>query len=178
MPAKRVRVSDDGGTNYCTLPGNQGELTNEGNEINDTIFGQNFESNLIGLINWQVQANGLYKGFAGYVCDIYKYSGVSTAFTTQPATLVSGKTYQLNNVTQRVWDRTAVFTVFDTAVDRTNQLLSIDFLHGRITFLSSYTVTGAVTITGKYFPSAIIAKGRAFTLTQTMEPIDITDFET
>ena len=66
MP-KTVDLSDDNGVQWHSLPGGTGELTSEAASIDDTIFGQTYQSNQPGLIGWTVTANGLYKGFAGYV---------------------------------------------------------------------------------------------------------------
>lgn len=179
MPAKTIQVSDDNGSNWYTLPGNQGELTYEGNEIEDTIFGQNFESDMTGLIGWSVDANGLYKGYAGYVAKIMK-SGTPTALTDEAMSLVSGKTYQVTNSAKRCFDRATalVFEDNSTPVDSAD-IDSIDHLFGRVTFTSGYTVTGPITVaSGNYLPLTQLGKGKSFTLTQTANAIDTTDFAT
>lgn len=175
--AKRVRISDDNGANWYTLPGNTAEFSNEAGDLDDTVFGQNFGSTQTGLIGWTISANGLWKGFAGYVAKILK-SGASTTFATLPFTLVSGKTYKINDTTKNVWDRTATFTVFDNAVDHTADVESIDYLFGRVTFKSAYTVTGPVTVTGKYLPTSSVGCANAFTLTQTANAVDNTCMDT
>ena len=177
MPAKVIQISDDGGSNYFTLPGNTGEFSDEGGVLEDTIFGQNFKSGQSSLINWGVKANALYKGFAGYQVDLKK-PGTSTTMTAEAMTLVSGKTYKITNAAKNIWDRTGTFTVYDNAVNRNSQLLNVDYLYGQVTFLASYTVVGPVTVDGKYFPAVILAKYRNFTLNQTMEAIDNTDIPT
>lgn len=175
--AKRVRLSDDNGVSYFTLPGNTATFNNESGEIEDTIFDQDFGSNEIGLIGWSVTANGLYKGFAGYVATIKK-PGTSTAMTTESMSLETGKIYAIDDSTKDVFDRATTMTIFDNAVDHTADVEWIDFLFGRIKFFDTYTVTGAVTITGNYFPTVSIGTANEFTLTQTAEPIDTTDFAT
>ena len=52
ISAKRVRLSDDSGSNWYTLPGSTGEFTNEGQVIDDTVFGQLYQSGFPGLINY------------------------------------------------------------------------------------------------------------------------------
>jgi len=178
MGAKRIRVSSDGGTVWYTLPGNQGELRNEAGQIVDTVFGQIFESNQPGLIASDVMANGLFKGFAGYVATIKKISGAAVAMTAEACTLVSGKTYQITNAAHRIVDRNTTTIVLDNAIDHTADVLNIDYIFGRVTFKSTYTVVGPVTITGAYFTTAVMAKGRSFNLTQTQESIDTTVYET
>jgi len=177
MGVKSIQISIDSGTTFRTLPGNSGELSNDAGSIDDTIFGQNFKSSQTGLINWTVKANGFYKGFAGYVAKIKK-SGSTTAFTGEAMSLVSGKTYKITDATKNVWDRTVTPTIYDNAVDHTADVLSIDFLFGRVTFKSAYTPTGPITADGSYFPMTQVAKAQEFTLTQTTNPIDTTDFET
>ena len=172
--AKLVQISDDNGSNWYTLPGNSGELSNEAGELDDTIFGQNFKSGQSNLINWSVNANAMYKGFAGYVADIYQ-TGATTAMTAEAMSLVSGKTYRITAATKRVIDPDVAVIVLDNAVNQTANVLSIDYLFGTVTFKPAYTVTGPVTITASYLPKSILAKYKSFTLTQTMEPIDETD---
>lgn len=176
--AKTVRVSDDGGSNWYTLPGNQGELTHEANEIEDTIFGQSFESRFPGIINWTVDANGLYKGYAGYVAKILK-SGTPTSMTGEAMSLVSGKTYQVTASTKRTFDKDSSITVLDNASPvSANDIESIDHLFGRVTFTSGYTPTTPITVTANYLPLTQLGKGKSFTLTQTANAIDTTDFAT
>lgn len=172
--AKNIRISSDDVT-YYTLPGNQGELTRDGATIDDTVFGQTFKSNMTGIITWGMNANAVYKGYAGYQAKI-KRVGTPTGMTAEATTFVSGKTYQITNAAKRVIDRTAAITVFDNAVNHTADVESIDYLFGKITFKPTYTVVGPVTITGSYFPTSEICKARSYTLTQTADPIDTTDF--
>jgi hypothetical protein len=176
--AKRVQISIDNGVAWATLPGNRAELTNEAGDIRDTIFGQSFASTQTGLIGAMINANGLYKGFAGYVAKLLK-SGTSTALTAEPMSLVTGKTYRITDVAKRVMNRAVAYTVSDTggAILAAN-ILSVDYLFGRITFISSFTPTGAVTISGAYFPMTQVGRGNGFTLTQTAAAVDNTDFET
>lgn len=176
MAAKTIQVSEDDST-YYTLPGNTGEFNDQLGVLDDTIFGQSFKSQQSNTINWSVTANALYKGFAGYMVTI-KQGGTPTTFTTEATSLVTGKTYKITNATKNVWDRLTAVTVFDNAVDHTADVISIDYLFGQVTFASGYSVTGPVTITGKYLPMAELAKYQKFTLTQTMEAINNSDIPT
>lgn len=176
--AKRIRISSDGGTTFYTLPGNQGERRNEAGQIVDTIFGQDYESNQPGLIVADIIANGLFKGFAGYVAVLKKASGAAVTMTGEAMSLVSGKTYQITNVAHRIIDRDTAVTVLDNAIDHTADVVNIDYLFGRVTFATGYTPTGPITITGAYRTTSVIAKGRSFNLTQTQEPIDTSVYET
>ena len=176
--AKRVRISDDDGSSWNTLPGNTGSLANEGNEIDDTIFGQDYKSSLSGLVGWTVSANSFYKGFAGYEA-ILKTPGTPITAAGEATTQIGAtKTYQISTASKQIWDRTVAVVVKDNAVDHTADVVSIDYLFGKVTFAATYSVTGPVTVDVDYIPMAQIARGRGFNLTQTMDPIDESDYET
>lgn len=175
--AKRVRLSDDDGVSWATLPGNSAELSSEAGELSDTIFGQNFDSTFPGINGWTINANALYKGYAGYQAKILK-SGTPTALTTEAMSNVSGKVYVITDTAKRMLDRTTAIQVFDGVDDKTSEVLSIDWLFGRIEFKSTYTVTGSVTITGKYLPVSVVGCANEYTLTQTANAIDNTCMDT
>jgi len=177
--AKRIRVSDDAGVTLYTLPGSQGEMSYEAGDVDDTIFGQDFKSSEVSLINWNITSNAYFKGFAGYVADLKKVAGASTVMTGEATTFVSGKTWQITSAAHRIIDRATTLVVLDTAVPvAAANIQSIDYLFGRVTFISSFTPGGAVTITGAWFATALIAKGRTFSLTETAEAVQTTVFET
>lgn len=177
MAAKRIQISDDAGVNYFTLPGSSGDLRIELADVNDTIFGQTFESHEVSIGQWQVTANAYFKGVSGYIATLKK-QGTPTTMTGETTTLVSGKTYQITSAAKRVLDYATAITVSDAATDKTSEVESIDYLSGTVTFKSTYTPTGPITITGKYTPLVAIAKGKSFSLTQNAAEIDTTDYET
>lgn len=177
MSNKRIQVSDNGGTTYYSLPGNQGEFREELNMVNDTIFGQNFESMSPGLGQWNITANGIFKGVAGYNA-ILKKGGTPTSMSAEACSLVSGKTYQITAATKRVISFEYALTILDNGVDHTADVETIDYLTGKVTFASTYTVTGPVTVTGRYIPLTTIAKAKSFTLTQTSAPVDESSYDT
>ena len=165
MGAKIISVSADDVT-YYTLPGSSGELGRQAGSLEDTIFGQTFKSQQPGVVGWSVTADAIFKGYPGYVCAIKK-KGSSTAMTTEACTLVSGKTYQINATTKRVINRAVTMNVFDNGVNQNANVLNVDYLTGKVTFKSTYTVIGPVTITGAYFPMVSLGAYNSFTLTQT-----------
>ena len=176
--AKRVRISADDGTAWYTLPGNTAEMSNEAGELDDTIFGQDFSSTFPGLIGWTINANGLFKGYAGYVTTIKK-AGTSTVMTAEPMSLVAGKTYQITAATKRMMNRAVTTSVLDNAVAvAVSNIQNIDWLFGRVTFVPGYTPTGPITLTGAYFPTAAVGCANSFTLTQTANAIDNTCMDT
>lgn len=174
--AKRVAVSADG-VDYFTLPGSSGEWNDEAEQIDDTIFGHTFTSTQPGLITWTSNAQAFYKGFAGYVASI-KASGTPTAMTGAPMTqVVTSKTYVIADATRNVWDYTKTLTVKDNGAPvAASNIESIDWLFGRVTFKATYVVTGPVTVDGFYMPIAEVSRANSFTLTQTAETVDRTDY--
>lgn len=171
--AKRVQVSADGIAWY-TLPGNSGELRSESGELNDTIFGQDFSSAETGLLNWTLNSNAIWKGFAGYIVNLKK-SGTPTVMTGEAMTLVSGKIYQVTATAKQIISTAHAVVVKDNAVDHNADVISIDYLTGTIEFDAGYTVTGPVTIDAYYLPTSAIAGAKSFSLTQSAETIDETD---
>ena len=176
MAAKRIQVSIDDGTTWRSLPGATGDFREENATVNDTIFGQNWESNEVSIGQWGVSGNAYFKGVSGYLANL-KQQGTPTAMTSEAMALVSGKTYRITAAARRLIDYFSAVTVFDNAVDQTAEVESIDYLNGEVTFKSTYTVTGAITITGQYLPTVSIAKGRTFTATQGAAEVDTTVYE-
>jgi len=176
--AKRIRISDDNGSNWYTLPGNTGELSLEAGEIDDTIFDQAYQSSQTGLIGWTVSANALYKGFAGYVAKILK-QGSSTTMTAEAMSLVTGKTYKITAAAKQVINRAVAYTVKGNGIAiAASNIESVDFLFGRVTFISSYTPVTPITIDGAYFPTVVVGCSNSFTLTQTTNAVDNTCIDT
>jgi len=176
MGAKTIAISADDIT-YNNLPGSQGELSREGAVIDDTIFGQSFKSGLTGILTWSVTANAVYKGFAGYLAKLKK-PGTPTAAAGEACTVITGKTYQINNTAKRVWDRTVNVVVKDNAVDHTADVASVNYLFGKVTFDNAYAVVGPVTVDVTYLPMVDLGKAQSYTLTQTADAIKDTDFPT
>lgn len=176
--AKVIKLSSDGGSNYFDLPGSEGSFNNEAEQIDDTVLGQTYQSNEVGLVGWGISSNGIFKGFAGYVAEI-KSIGTPTGMVDEATTLVSGKTYQIDDVSRRAIDRSAAVVVDDNSspVSAAN-IESIDYLFGRVTFVSGYSVVGVIEITGDYFPLAAAGKANTYNLTMTADSIDESDFTT
>ena len=178
--AKLVQVSDDSGSNWYTLPGGEGDIVHNGAELNDTVFGKTFQSNETGLIGFSGNGTALYRGFAGYHADLKEIDGASAVFTTEACTLVSGKTFQIDDIAKRLWDKdmSPELVVFDNAVDHTADVIEVDHLFGKITFAAAYSVTTPITITGKSFSTVALAKANSFTLGMTAEAVEDSDYVT
>ena len=177
--AKKIQISPDAGTTWNDLPGGNGNFSMEAEGIEDTIFGQTYNSQEVGLSKWGVNADGIFKGFAGYLVDIMK-QGTPTAMTDESMTVVSGKTYAIDDAAKEIWDRATGMTFEDNAVGIAEaDILSVDYLFGRVTLTAAYSVTGAITVaTGNYYPTVAIGKGNAYNLTMSANAIDNSDFET
>ena len=179
MAAKTVKVAlTASGSSFNTLPGNTADLNREGNQIDDTIFGQIFQSNQPGLINWGITANALYKGFAGYVATLKK-QGTSTSFTSEAMTNVSGNIYKITDATKNLWDRSVALVFNDGSsgapVIPAGNIKTINHLLGQVEFLAPESEP--ITVDGSYFPLAAFGKANSFNLTQTADTIDKTAFE-
>ncbi len=178
MAVKVVSVSDDSGASWFDLPGDGFDYNHDADSITDTILGQTYASAFSGLITWGVGGNVIFKGVAGYNCSIKK-TGTTTAYTDEPMSLVSGKTYKVTNAAKNVFDR-AVALVFEDngVVVDAEDIESVDYLYGRVTFVSGYTVTGPVTVaSGSYLPLASVGKFKELSLTQTAEANDDTYYQ-
>jgi hypothetical protein len=109
----------------------------------------------------------------GFNCTI-KITGTSTAFTGQACTNTTGKTYQLP-AAYRILDPDTTPTVYDNAAPvSANDIESFDYLLGKVTFDSGYTVTGAVTMDGDYYPTWTGAEGRSFDFQRMREMLETT----
>lgn len=174
MGSKKIQIAADGSSTWYTLPGNTGEFNFEAATVEDTIFGQDYASEFPDMGTWKVSANAIYKGFAGYQVVI-KQTGDPITMTDEACTLVSGKTYQITAATKRLLDYATAVVVKVGGVDHTADVLNINYMSGKVTFASAYTVTGAVTVTGKYVPASQICAMNKFSLSQNADAVNNTD---
>ena len=176
--AKRIRVSADDGSTWYTLPGSSGEFSSEMAQVDDTIFGQDYQSESPAIGMWQVTANAYMKGVAGYVAKVMS-GGTPVATTGEATSLLTGKTYQITDATKRNISYAGTVTVNDDGSPvATSNIESIDYLQGTVTFVSGYTVVGDITLDYDYVPTAVIGKARSYQLTQQQTAIDNTDYAT
>jgi hypothetical protein len=176
MAAKQVLVSTDDAT-YYLLPGNSGDLSRDGVNIDDTIFGQTYKSGQTGPITMAINAQAFYKGYPGYQA-LLKKPGTGTPSVGEAMSLVSGKTYQATNAAHRVWDRSVAVVVKDNAINQNANVLNVDFLFGRVTFVPGYTVVGPVTIDVTWLAQVTIGKFTGFTLGMKADAINNSDIPT
>lgn len=96
--------------------------------------------------------NAAYKG------KVYVTSYSSDATTGAACSLVSGKTYQLDNAARQFIDPlTAVVVKDNGSTVSAGNIDEINYLFGYVTFDSGYTVTGAITMDYSYFPRTEVA---------------------
>ena len=179
MAAKKIQISTDAGATWLDLPASQGGFTSEAEQVDDTILGQTFKSNDVAMQSWGISSDGIFKGFSGYLAEI-KQVGTHTAFTGEACSFVSGKTWAIVDQDKSVWSRSeATMDILDGGVSvAAADIESIDYLFGRVTFISTYTPGGAVTATGKYYPMASAGFSNTYTLTMGADAIDTSCFAT
>lgn len=178
MGAKVIRVSDDSGATWKTLPGATGSFDGDNETQDDTIFGNSYRSQEVGLLTWQMGANAFYKGFAGYLAEIYE-PGTSTAFTDEAMALESGLIYAISDGTKDLWNRSVAIAVEDNAIAVADADIEwIDYLFGRIKFVTGYSVTGPITVSGEYYPKTQLGKANSYSLSMQAETKDTSDYAT
>jgi hypothetical protein len=159
------------------IPGGSAGVSINAETMSDTVWGSGFGSVQTGLISWDLNASGYYKGIAGWQCTIKK-SGTATSFTDEATSLISGKIYQIDDTTKRIldWDTAIVIKDDGVAVDSDNY--TINHMHGKVTFIDSYTVNGAITFaSGKYLPVSAYGWSNEVTLGMTSGTNDATTFD-
>lgn len=173
---KRVSVLDNS-AQYQKLPGADGTLRINGASVEDTVFGQDIQSTLVTVKDWGITSPAYYKGIAGYNMKIKK-GGTPTTITGEAMQLVSGKTYQVTDSAKRLFDIDTALTFYDggSPVDE-DDIESIDYLWGEVTFVSTYTVSGAVTVDGKYLPLATLGFGKNTSITQSANFLDQSEYD-
>lgn len=179
MAAKLLQLRRVGDTTWNTVPGNDASLERSHNEMDDTLFGQDFSSSETGLTEWSMSTNALYRGFAGYVAKIKK-TGTATSFTAESLSQVgTSQTYRIDDATKDVWDWTVDVTVYDggTEVDASD-IDYIDYVFGQVVFVDSYTPSGSITADGSFLALEEFGKAQSFEITQSADTTDTTDLET
>lgn len=102
--------------------------------------------------------------------------GTSTAMTAQACAQVgSTKTWQISNASKRVVDPSVARTWKDggVAISASN-IESENLLFGTVTFISSFTPGGAVTVDANYIPTAALAQVKSMTLEESADLADTT----
>lgn len=175
--AKTVQVSENG-TDFFTLPGSTADLSVEGGQLDSTVFGNIFSQSETGLITWNVSANAMYRGFAGYKSSI-RSTGSPTPITADLEP--DGDYYVIVNKSQSIWDFNSVdkssFEDSGGPIDAAD-VEEIDYLFGRVRFVYGFTPDGTVSVNGDYLPTSEFGCANSFSLTQTADVTDTSCFET
>lgn len=177
MAEKQIKISSDGGSTFNTFPGSSGEYGMERESLDDSTYGFSFKSTRPGLGTWSMSTNAFYKGYSGYEAKILK-SGTSTTATGGGMTQVGATSVWATTLTStNMWNRLgATVVVYDGVVDVTADVASIDYIWGRVTFTTGSEPVGVVTADFDYFPTSQYCVAREFTLTQSADTQDTTDF--
>ena len=173
MASKNVSVSNDDVT-YHTLPGSTADLSEEVGTADDSVFGTTFSSIQATLNTWSSSSNGYFKGFPGYRATL-KRAGTPTSFSGE-ATTEQGGVYYITDRTKSIWDRTTVTVKDGGSPVNSADIDYIDYLQGGVVFVSSYSPSGDITVDGDYLPTSPICYAQTFTLTQSADTENVTDF--
>ena len=175
--AKLIQVSLDDVT-YNTLPGSSGEISVETSDNDNTIYGGVFASSLPGVADFTLSGNAWLRQTPGFQATV-KRAGTGTTFTGEAMEQEDGQTYIITDKTKDLWDYNVGVTVFDDASEvSAANIESIDYLFGRVTFVAGYSVVGAITVDGSYFPVATFGCANSISLTQNAEAILASCFDT
>lgn len=175
MATKTFEVSPDDLT-WATIPGNDASVDFNGNQLDTTVFGSDFNSSIMGIIEHSFSGNAMFRKTAGYNGTI-RGVGTATSFTDEPTTLTGGY-YVIDDITKSIFDHNEIVLVEDdnVPVDPSN-IAEIDYLFGKIKFVDTYTVVGNITVSGDYLPTATLGCFQSFDLTQSSDTIETGCFE-
>lgn len=166
--AKLIQVSLDGVT-YSTLPGSSGEIAIESSENDNTIYGNVFSSSIPGVRDWTFSGNSWLRETAGFNATVRR-QGSPTTITGEDMSLVSGKTYQVDDFTRSIWDFNDDVVVYDASVVvDADDIAEIDPMFGRVTFRDGYSPTGPITVDTAYLPTTAFGCANDISLTQNAE---------
>jgi hypothetical protein len=101
-------------------------------------------------------------------------TGTSTVMTAEAMTGSGAGPYQITNSAKQVINPLVALTFYDNGTDCTADVLTIDYLFGKVTFTGSKT--GPITVTGEYLPRLTFAEAKATTWTFTADKLDTTVF--
>lgn len=176
MSAKLVRTSRNG-TDWNILAGNDASIDLDGEELENTIFGSDFSSSITGIISHSFSGNAMFRKTAGFEARLKTVSGNATAFTAEAFT-ADGDWYVITDRTKSLWDRTTEVVFSDgVGVIDPDDIEQVDYLNGRVKFISGFSVTGSVTADGEFLTTAEFACARSIDLTQSLDTIETGCFE-
>lgn len=162
---------------WAIMPGSDASLDVNGEELNTTVFGADFNSNLSGIIDHTFSSNALFRQSAGYVGRI-RTTGVAVSFTNEATTVVDGW-YEITDRTKSIFDHTATISILDNGVSiPSDEILELDYLHGRVKLKPTYNITSPITFSGDYLPTSTLGCFNSFDLTQSSDTAPTSCFQT
>jgi len=113
---------------------------------------------------------------AGYN-TVIKRNGTVTAFNAESMTATTlTNQYQIDDTSKEVWDTSVEPTFYeDASAIPSSDIENINYLFGKVTF--STEKTGAITVDGEYFPTQTISYGREYTLDQSVNLEDASNYD-
>lgn len=104
-----------------------------------------------------------------------KISGAATSMTAEATTLITtGLVYQISNAAKQVLDINTPPTVLVGGSAVSASTYTVNYLNGKITFLTSATRT--VTVTGKYLPMTTAAYAHSMSISEAVDLMETTPF--
>lgn len=107
---------------------------------------------------------------------LIRVPGTPTAFTNEAVTTADDQTYQITDITKRVFVSGVPLVVTVNGVTQSTTLYTVDPLRGRVTFTTSTPRTN-VRFAGSYYPMSLAAKCRSISISMTKATLDNTGFE-
>jgi len=101
-------------------------------------------------------------------------TGTSTAMTGEAMGGTGAGPYQITNSAKRVINPLVALTFYDNGIDCTADVLTVDYLFGKVTFTGSKT--GPITVTGEYLPRLTFAEGKSVSTALTADELDTAVF--
>jgi hypothetical protein len=100
-------------------------------------------------------------------------TGTSTAMVAEAMTGSGAGPYQVTSA-KRVFDPAATFTFYDNGIDCTADVLTVDYLFGKVTFTG--VKTGPITVSGSYLPRLTFLEGRSLGISLDADELDTSVF--
>ena len=163
---------------WNTLPGASGEMSREALEIDDSILGQEYQSQEVGLINWTVTGSAIYKGFAGYEATIKSIGTIGATMDLTGTRDGETQWWDMGLGNTQVFTDTTISTDFNVTGSnvKDTDIDVIDYLTGRVRFAVGKVPTAVTLPQANVFTLATLGRGMTFTLNMSADPVENTTF--
>lgn len=105
---------------------------------------------------------------------IVKISGDAVPFVGEAMETNDNRIYSISDPLKRVWDYNSPVAVYN-ATERTTEDFMVDYTSGKIIF-SVEDATRFITVDASYVTTTKVAKGKKFSLKQSVNVYDVTEF--